>query len=239
MSDEATAAARPEPPVIPKDPDPTKPLFFVSHATAYGDSRDVPVAEPNSPFSVFFRDLSQDVGQLVARRAGADPGFIDRGMHAGVDWEHEILTAVGTCQVLIALVSSPFKKSEWCGREWHAFDRRRVWRRSDKTLATEPPCILPVIWAPHADESTPGKIRGRQLFVPGQISDIHIGPVYQREGLYGLYMTGLTTGQTSAYRATVWRLALEIQRLVRAYWVEPDIPPNVKSLTNVFAEGET
>lgn len=230
MTDGAIGAARAVPP-IPAQPDSVAPLFFVSHATAY--SGEPQRTDPNSPFVAFFSDLSQDVGQLVARRAGADPGFIDRGMNAGVDWEKEILAAVGTCQVFIALVSEPFARSEWCGKEWYAFADRDTWRRADEALVESPACIIPVVWAPNQNGAAPGVVAGRQLFVPDPTSSLQIGPAYRREGMYGLYMT-----DQPAYRATVWRLAQEVQRLVHDFWVEPKVPTGSRTLINVFSEGQ-
>jgi hypothetical protein len=232
VPEESESPARPEPPRIPNAPDPVAPIFFVSHATAYGNSRDVPTIDPNSPFATFFRDLSQDVNQLVARRAGADPGFLDRGLRAGVDWEHEILAAVGTCQVFIALLSAPFALSDYCGREYDGFSRRRTFRRPGGNLMPSPNCILPVLWAPRTP--IPKVVRERQLFVPVPFRDLEFGQDYLREGVYGLYMAE----QRRPYRATVWRLAQEIQRLVQEYWVEPRIPKRSEELNNVFEEGE-
>ena len=233
MTDESDDFALQGPQRIPLEPDPAAPLFFVSHATAYGDSKVRTDADPNTPFGRFYKDLSEDVGQLATRRAGADPGFFDRGMNAGVDWEREILAAVGTCQVLVALVSEPYTKSKWCGWEWDAFSRRRTWRRSDRVPMSSPMCILPVIWAP--SPFTPKVISIPQLFVPSPLLDEErgqIGPRYKREGVYGLYRID----PNGAYRATVWRLAQEIQRLLSTYWVEPDVPADSNALTNVFAE---
>ena len=220
-------------PKIPTVLDPVAPLFFVSHANAYNDSNIGTDMDPNSPFGRFHHDLSQDIGQLTARRAGADPGFLDRGMAAGVDWEREILTAVGTCQVLVALVSKPYTESMWCGREWDAFSRRRTWRRTDRALMPSPTCILPVIWAPSPD--LPRVVLTPQLFVPKSVSEEEtgqIGPRYKSEGVYGLFMID----PRGAYRATVWRLAQEIQRLIATYWVEPDVPDDSSVLNNVFAK---
>ena len=171
----------------------------------------------------------------MARLAGRDPGFLDRGMRAGVDWEREILTAVGTCQVLVALVSEPFAKSTWCGWEWDAFSRRRTWRRADRVQMPGPMCILPVVWAPNPEVPTPKVVSSTQLFIPKPMSEEpsgQLGPRYQKEGIYGLHIAG----QQAAYRGTVWRLAQEISHLIVPYWVEPGVPAGGSDLTNVFAE---
>ena len=217
MPDEAT---RPVPP-IPAVPDPSKHLFFVGHRTA----RD------NSLFVNFFEDLSHDVEQLV-EDGKADVGFIDRGMRTG-DWEKQILDAIGTCQVFVPLLSPPFFASPYCGKEFDAFTRRRTWRRSDKALVDEKPCVLSVIWAPMQHQ--PPAVSRLQRFSPDPYGDHELARYYQQQGIFGLLQHEGRNGPR--YRGTVWSIALEIQRLIGEYWVEPDIPPDSDSLRNVFDEG--
>jgi TIR domain len=245
VRDEATEAAfqdaRPDPPqdppqdppVIPGEPDRGAPLFFVSHANARNADTGTPATVSKDPFATFFTDLSENVSQLVYRPTGADPGFIDRRMRTGVRWEQEILTAVGTCQVLIALVSDPYAHRPWCGKEWDAFTRRRTWRRADRLLV-EAQCVIPVIWAPSPDESRPKAIATRQLFVPDRLRNARIGEQYVAEGIFGLLRV-----DPEAYEVTVWRLAQEIQERVFSYWVEPSIPTDIGALRNLFAEEES
>ena len=66
------------------------------------------------------------VGGLTVRRPGADPGFMDLSMNPGSEWRGELLEAVGTCKVFVALLSPSYTASEWCGKEWDAFSRRKV-----------------------------------------------------------------------------------------------------------------
>ena len=216
---------------IPKHPHPVAPVFFVSHATAH-DHADGP-QEPNTVFAEFVRALDEDLNHVMPRRAGANPGFIDRGLRAGSNWEREILTAIGTCQVLVALISEPFTGSPWCGKEWHAFTSRRTWRRSDGAQMEDPQCALPVLWTVNPDDRYPQIISRHQRFRPRPTSQSALDQLYLREGIYGMYRA-----EYDAYRATVWRIAQEIQRLVSEYWVEPLIPADSESLINVFAEEE-
>lgn len=213
---------------IPKHPDPVAPVFFVSHATVH-DHADGP-KEPNTVFSEFVRALNEDLNHMMARRAGANPGFIDRGLRAGSNWEREILRAIGTCQVLVALISEPFSTSAWCGMEWDAFTRRRTWRRSDSSQMEDSPCVLPVLWTVSSEDSYPQRIRKPQWFQPRPTRHSPLDQLYLSEGIYGMYRTDY-----DAYRSTVWRIAQEIQRLVSDYWVESLIPPDSTSLINVFA----
>lgn len=214
---------------IPKHPDPVAPVFFVSHATAH-DGADGPT-EPNTVFAEFVRALDEDLNHMMARRAGANPGFIDRRLRAGSNWEREILSAIGTCQVLVALISEPFSKSMWCGMEWHAFTSRRTWRRSDGALMEESQCALPVLWTVNPADEYPPTISRHQRFRPRPTSQSPLDQLYLREGIYGMYRA-----EYDAYRSTVWRIAQEIQQLVGQYWVEPLVPADSSSLINVFAE---
>lgn len=214
---------------IPKHPDPVAPIFFVSHATAHG--RPDGTKEPNAVFTTFVHDLDEDLNYMMPRRAGANPGFIDRSLRPGSNWEREILTAIGTCQVLVALVSEPFCESDWCGKEWDAFTRRRTWRRKDGVEMEDPQCVLPVLWVPDLEEGYPRTVMKHQRFRPRPTTKVALDQMYLVEGIYGMYRT-----EYDAYRSTVWRIAQEIQQLVTRYWVEPLVPDGNGSLINVFAE---
>lgn len=218
MPDEAIRLS----PQIPKTRDLSKHVFFVSHATA----RD------NSQFETFFNSLSRDVEQLV-ERGRVDVGFIDRDMRGGDDWERTILTAAGTCQVFLPLLSAPFFTSEYSGKEFEAFTRRRTWRRSDKTLMEQAQCVLPVIWAPAKNE--PAAISRLQRFSPDAYGDHELPLYYEQHGIFGLLENEGANGPR--YRGAVWSIAREIQRMIYDFWVEPDVPTDSACLRNAFAEG--
>jgi hypothetical protein len=219
---------------IPSGLEPRAPLFFVSHANARMDGDFMLSTEdPNEPFLEFFTALSLDVGQLDPRRAGADPGFIDRGIPPGRDWEAEILGAVASTQVFIGLVSNPYLNSEWCGFEWDAFTRRRTRRRSDGAATGSHVCVLPVLWAP-ARKPLPAAVRACQWFSPLGLKDPGIAARYEKEGLFGLLNT-----DEQAFKATVWRLAMKISRLIEDYWVEPEPPCTLAELGNAFERRES
>lgn len=235
MSAAATANLpwpEPDPPKIPDRLDPIAKVFFVSHATAH-DHDASGTTEPNTVFAQFHQDLSRDLDQLVARRSGADAGFLDRGLRAGSNWEREILTAIGTCQVLVALVSKPFCESPWCGKEWDAFTRRRTVRRADGALMPDPQCALPVLWTVDQQQDYPAIVDRFQRFRPRPTSQTELDQIYLREGIYGMFRA-----EKDAYRATVWRIAQEIKRLVTEYWVEPHVFDDSDALENVFGRRE-
>jgi hypothetical protein len=176
-----------------------------------------------------FDELSDHVSELVGRPTGADPGFMDRALDGGERWTRELLTAAGTCQVFIPLISKPYVDSEWCGTEWDAFSRRRIVRRADGSTDHETG-IVPVTWAPTDAESLPAVVRDIQRFSPGGMPDPDIAAQYQHEGVYGL----LTMGLEAAYRAVVWRLAQRVVAIHRSHWVERRVPNGTHQLRNVF-----
>lgn len=229
MADDAIETARPGPLVIPPEPDRRRPVFFVSHAIRYPASPNPLDPDPNDHLTTFFRDLSDNVSQLLYRPPGADPGFIDRTLESGSAWEREILTAAGTCQVFIALVSDPYAHRPWCGREWNAFTRRTVWRRGD-TTTVENCCLIPVLWAPVREERNPKAIAARQVFVPSPREGIR--PEYRNKGIYGL----LKTRDAKAYGVVMWDLAVLVSECAFTYWVVPNVPSGSGELRNEFDE---
>lgn len=213
---------------IPAAADETAPLFFVSHAAAQRSSP----SESSKAVTRFIDGLSRDVDELTDRRTGVDTGFIDLRVQGGARWEEPILEAIGTSQVLVALISDRYIKSEWCGREWGAFSRRQVWQRVDRSQAEPDLCILPVLWTPIADtRRLPSIIARHQVFVPQPTDIMDLPDLYRREGLYGL-----TRVHPEAYKAVIWQLAKEISRLARDYWTEPSIPSGSHDLANAFEE---
>lgn len=110
------------------DGDSSTPLFFVSYARAgLVRQADGPEPGPKDQVASFFDDLSVDVAELVHRRPGADPGFMDNGsMQDSGRWSNELLRAAGGCQVFVALLCVPYMSGEWCGMEWGAFSQRKV-----------------------------------------------------------------------------------------------------------------
>jgi hypothetical protein len=128
---------------------PDTPVFFVSYRRPYEPGSPTLASRPLRPeVRQFFQDLTEDVGELIGAPLGHHLGYLDRADSVGVGWERHWLTAIGTCQVLICLMSEPLlRDSKWCAREWHAFARRRVSPNSASALTGGSP-IVPVIWLP-------------------------------------------------------------------------------------------
>jgi hypothetical protein len=211
--------------------DPRTPLFFFSYAHS-GDLRSTgPAHEPNRQVIKFFDDLSENVAELVSRTAGADPGFLDRSIPGGGKWTEELLHAVGTCQVFVALLSAPYLRSEWCGMEWYAFSQRKV-VRSRESASDHQTSIIPVVWAPAPRETFPKAVRDVQRFSPTGLPDPDIAAQYKAEGVYGLLRMQLEV----SYQAVVWRLAQRIADLHYSHRVEPRTFERGE-LRNIFREG--
>jgi hypothetical protein len=202
------------------DSRPRAPVFFLSYARGRG---------PATQVAEFFKDLSDDVAELVGRPVGSDPGFMDRSMSGGVRWRPELLRAVGTCQVFVALLSDPYVASQWCSKEWYAFSRRSVVGVSDDEV-THGTGVVPVIWAPIPTRRLPRVVRDVQRFEPRGLNGEDIGAQYKAEGVYGFKRL-----QEALYRCAVWRLAQAIAEFHFAYQVkslvlEPD------DLCDIFRE---
>jgi hypothetical protein len=209
---------------------PSCPVFYLS----YAHSADVRVRSErkhgqDERFLKVFEDISLNVAELVTRPAGADPGYMDSSPIPDTSrWSAELLTAIGSCQVFVALLSPRYFVSHWCGMEWHAFSQRRVYRQSDGS-ATSRTTIIPVIWAPIRDSEVPPTVDEIQRFSPRDIADAPIAEQYKREGLIGL----LQLGNAIAYQTVVWRIAQRIAEFHYTYRVDPR-QFKLDELVNVF-----
>ena len=126
------------------------PSFFVSYARPPGSpSRDDP-----SPVGELAQDLNFEIGQHVRQGSRqVPPGVSDREIPIGDNWRRFISHMLAEAHVLIALVSTPYLDSDWCGKEWAVFSQRAVHTRPPllpETSATASGC-----WAP----STPTPLR--------------------------------------------------------------------------------
>lgn len=202
-------------PVRASQPNPNSPVFFLSYARASemlgGDrphDRDRLVAK-------FFADLSENVSNLIGRPAGAEPGYLDRSIQSGARWTDDLLEAIGTSQVFVALLSVPYFRSSWCSMEWFAFSQRQV--AASRIEPGGQSNVIPVVWAPVPADQTPGAVNRIQRFVPAGLPDRGIAEQYQRDGVMGL----LLMRRESAYQAVVWRLAQHIAELYLRQQVEP------------------
>jgi hypothetical protein len=201
------------------------PLFFLSYAHA---------GQPSPHVVEFFNDLSVDVAELVGMPTGSDPGFLDQSMAGGTRWSPELLNAVGTCQVFIALLSGAYVRSPWCAKEWDAFSRRRVVNRNGDE-ATFRTGMIPIIWTtPMPDEQVlPLPVTQVQRFAPRELHGEDIrgayGGTYEANGVYGLLRQDLV----APYRWFVLRLAQSIAGFHFSHRVEP-LVLREDQLDNIF-----
>jgi hypothetical protein len=214
--------------------DPRAPLFFLSYAhSVEGFQPKGPPQEPNRRVMTFFDDLSENVAELVSRPPGLDPGYMDRSMHGGVRWTNELLRAIGTCHVFVALLSASYFVSTWCSKEWFAFSQRDVVRQSNDGPDHQT-AIIPVIWAPLPHDRIPAVVNSVQRFSPSGLVNADITAQYDENGVVGL----LRMQQESAYQTVVWRLAQRIATIHYSHRVEPR-PLHESELCDIFRERET
>jgi hypothetical protein len=215
--------------------DPGSPLFFLSYAHSQVFTRNMGEArERNWRFTQFFRDLSENLAELVSRPTGSDPGYMDlgymdRSISEGERWNPELLKAIGTCQVFVALLSPVYFGSSWCGLEWHAFSQRRV-LSSTQAETSNQTAILPVIWAPVREQDVPAVVKEVQWFYPRDVPTAGITLRYENDGVVGLLQL-----DDVAYKSVVWRLAQRIAQIHYSHRVEPG-SFQFGELRNVFEE---
>jgi hypothetical protein len=169
----------------------------------------------------------------VGTRIGAVPGFIDQSMKPGVEWEAELFHALENASVFVALLSANYVNSSWCGKEWDAFSRRRP-QRVDGKISNNQTTILPVLWAPFAQNLVPPVVQVVQRFAPSLQVEDELRPTYQaylKNGIYGLLSTAR---YKEHYDAVVWHLALSISNLFHNFRVPPGDPLSADQLRNVF-----
>jgi hypothetical protein len=215
------------------DDDPRAPVFFLSHARERQLHRPTSVLQPiNQQVQRLYRDVSEQLGQLVAAQPGQDLGFVDMTMDTGERWKQRLLDKVSSAQVFVCLISVRYlTNSEWCAMEWDLFTRRRVLSREDGKPALAS-AIIPVYWAPYV-VPVPAEIEDVNRFTPMDLCSPEVVELYQNDGLYGL----MVAGNDDAYRPIVWSLAKTIWRIHQRYWVEPLSLTGTETFRTAFGQG--
>jgi hypothetical protein len=217
---------------LPAAPD--APVFFVSYRRSFIPDRPTVAARPyGKEVLQFFEDLTDDVGELIGAPLDYKPGYLDRADSFGTVWEQQLLTAIGTCQVLVCLLSEPLlRDSEWCAREWHAFARRKI-SPNPALSRTGESAIVPVIWMPLGLAfELPPAVSQIGYYIPPDLPDPGYETAYRQNGLLGL----IRSGQNKAYRAIVWKLAMHVNRVRQSCVVMPDVPADISELPTSFEE---
>jgi hypothetical protein len=187
-------------------------------------------ALPGKEVIRFFNDLSENVAQLVSLPTGSEPGFMDKSMQGGELWTKELLRAVGTCQVFVALMSDPYVRSEWCSREWFAFSRRNVTSAS-RDVIPHRTGMIPVWWTPVPMNRLPDAVTRVQFFSPRAMPGENITARYESDGVYGL----MRQRKDALYKGVVWHLAQSIAKFHFSCAVESRIL-HERELHDIFRE---
>jgi hypothetical protein len=211
------------------------PVFFLSYARRHPRLIEPP-RELNNEALQLYVELSKHVYELLGLPAGCDAGYLDSEMDGGQKWSLELAHAISHCQVFVPLISPHYLTSEWCAREWHAFNRRRVRPRPGATPSPGDTPTIPVRWSYVENDQLPPEIQKVQLFTPARLPQRDIAALYRSEGLYGLLNLGEVGKQ--AYEAVVWRLAQRIALAFGTHDVEPGETDDFENLRGWFGEDE-
>ncbi|MFJ3777676.1 TIR-like protein FxsC [Streptomyces sp. NPDC090075] len=167
-----------------------EPYFFLSYARKDG---------PDAFVKRFYDDLVLELGRIGADTAGQPPFRDVEGLGLGDDWARVLGAAVGHCRAFVALYSPAYLNSEYCGKEWTAFqDRLREYRRETEI---DVPALVPVLWAP---------LKGD---VPKEIARFQYreSDMGQEYATRGLMQTMRTDPNGPTYRAIVERVASRVR----------------------------
>lgn len=198
------------------------PFFFLSYAHG---PRDYPAGrDPDLWIAKLYEDLCEHVKSLADLPPGKKAGFMDRELQQGQEWPRRLSKALATCQVFVPLYSRGYFRSEHCGREWFAFNRRRLNARAKSGRPME--TIVPALWIPVRDGHLPEAVTSVQY------NSADFDPLYAEHGFYGIMKVGRWE---SVYDEAVYLLA---RRIVDAGEAAPPSEPEIwtqyESLPSAF-----
>jgi FxsC-like protein len=121
--------------------------FFLSYSRSNNDAY----------LKQFFDDICEEIRTKRGLPAIAEVGFFDqRALELGEDWDDSIVEGLKTANVVLAIASPAYFKSEYCGKEWELF-RRRI-AAAVPPGQPLPPLLKPVIWAPFDAAQVPPRV---------------------------------------------------------------------------------
>ncbi|MFD4502563.1 TIR-like protein FxsC [Streptomyces sp. NPDC058457] len=166
-----------------------EPYFFLSYARRRG---------PRVLIKRFYDDLCTELRDL--RPKTSEPfgrPYLDvLSLQVGQDWNASLSDAVGHCRTMVALYTPDYFRSDFCGREWKAFeDRQRTLR---EVTGVDAGALIPVLWEP-----VPAVPSGADRI---QYENIDFGEDYARSGLRRL----LVMDPGGEYRRIVKLLAQQV-----------------------------
>ncbi|MDQ0945326.1 TIR-like protein FxsC [Streptomyces sp. V1I1] len=201
------------------------PYFFLSYARVPSTEEERRGEHPDQDLVDFHRELCRHVMQLTDHDGTQPPGFLDRRMGIGADWEKNLKQALATCQVFVPVYTKRYFSREWCGKEWDAFARRQAEQHRARPYTVN--AIVPVLWLSPAHLDLPPVAEAVQYTHPD------LGPPYLKMGLYGLREAGYSL----QYRRAVWGIAQTIVKVAQQARLEPCDIGLFDDLRNVFEEG--
>jgi FxsC-like protein len=138
---------------------------------------------------------------------------MDRELQRGYAWPDRLANALATCQVFVPLYSRRYFKSEHCGKEWFAFNMRRLnhLAKSDRPVET----IVPAVWIPLPAGMLP------EAATSVQYSSNDFPQLYAEHGFYGIIKV---KRWRDVYEEVVYRLA---QQIVKAAQTSPPVPASL------------
>jgi FxsC-like protein len=198
--------------------------YFLSYARLDRD---------NDPFGCiprFFEDLDREIRRRLVIRQGL-AGFFDReGIEPGDLWPEALGGALQSCRSLICLYSAAYFDSEYCGKEWSAFDLRLAKYRADGSpQGRSAPLILPVLFDPPQD----------LVPLPEGVADIQYDDadypdVYRENGLRYL-MVRQSPALATAYEDFKDALVRRLLQLLEEHNLDPlDTLPEIKKVPSYF-----
>jgi FxsC-like protein len=204
--------------MIPED---TRPHFFLSYARSrFRPDND---SDPDRWVAKLFNDLCLDVSHATGTSV---PGFMDRQIPVGTGWPDHLEDALSKCRVFVALFSPAYFTSEYCGKEWAAFQERAERARSGTNSLPSP--IIPAMWMPMEIDELPSSLQSLQNNSP------MFPQAYAAEGLYGIMKLGR---YRESYKETVLRLANLIKERATMCALEASPVSALDSLESPFLAG--
>ncbi|MET8704473.1 TIR-like protein FxsC [Kitasatospora sp. NPDC058032] len=170
-----------------------RPYFFFSYAR-----RDHQVG--GAFVDQFFTDLRDELARIEPEAGPGELAYRDtEQLRVGDDWERQLSRMVGASRTMVALYSPAYFASDYCGKEWTAFDHRT--RRHQEQTGESVPALIPVLWEPPPEE-LPAEVRRIQY-----VQD-DFGAEYAAGGLRHLLRTD---PHGAAYRLVVRVIAERVR----------------------------
>jgi FxsC-like protein len=193
------------------------PFFFLSYKHPWADDRGAQV--PDVWIGKLYRDLCVHVREIAGLPPVVRPGFMDQELRPGNEWPDRLARALATCRVFVPLYSKHYFRSVHCGKEWFAFNRRRLNTRARNGYPIE--TIVPALWVPVPAEMLP------EAATSVQFSSAHFSDLYAEHGFYGIMKVSRWRAE---YEEAVYLLAREIVKAAEAVAAADPVPEPVETV---------